>query len=507
MENTIRRARTSPTGAAIVERASRLLPESRQSISRIARRSVTPDLLILVLIATILRILAFGNLGIDHFDEGAYAMTADAISRNAWARLASPLQHHLSPLLFPLLSGAAMRLIGRSEFVMFGISIIAGIATVGLVYRVGLRWFGRSAAMTSGIIVCLSDFHILYSRAAMTDALFALLFLFAIACFEKAQNEKGFLWTVAAGITTGLAWNTKHHGWLALVVAGVAGLAHLRTGRTRELLPLVTRIVIAGAIALALYLPWLIYVQRQPGGYLGLMQEHSRYIDRSQVIQNIIAHLRFQLFLEGWATRAVPLAIAGWLISTAPPGRRTVAALFSFLLIAAAVWLGVSVVIAALAFVGVIFLWRERAERSRFMWFPIAFLVVLTIVTPFFRAYSRLLLPWFIAAALLAGLAVARLAAVRWRPSMPLAAAIIASAMMVAVTGLPRLSSPAVPWGARDALRNATNAVVTATNASMPVLVFGEPAVVYYLRQAGREAYNYRAREPNRYIADGRSYY
>ena len=111
-----------------------LLPESRESISRIAGTSVTPELLILLLIATVLRIAVFGNLGIDHFDEGAYAMTADAVSRNAWARLASPLQHHLSPPLCPILSGAAMRLIGRSEFVMFGISIVAGIATVGLVY-------------------------------------------------------------------------------------------------------------------------------------------------------------------------------------------------------------------------------------------------------------------------------------------------------------------------------------------------------------------------------------
>jgi 4-amino-4-deoxy-L-arabinose transferase-like glycosyltransferase len=66
--------------------------------------------------------------------------------------------------------------------------------------------------------LALSDFLVLYSRTALTDVLFVTLFVTALAAFTLAETRKSTWWAVLAGAATGLAWNTKYHGWLAAAI-------------------------------------------------------------------------------------------------------------------------------------------------------------------------------------------------------------------------------------------------------------------------------------------------
>jgi 4-amino-4-deoxy-L-arabinose transferase-like glycosyltransferase len=129
------------------------------------------DLLLLALAALIPRLIAFGSLGVDHFDEGGYAMTAAAIASGDAPRGFYPLLHYLSPPVYFGTGAVLMALLGTSSAtVLFGLSAAAGTATVLAVYLVGRRWLGRAAAGAAALAIALSDYHILYSRAGLTDA-------------------------------------------------------------------------------------------------------------------------------------------------------------------------------------------------------------------------------------------------------------------------------------------------------------------------------------------------
>ena len=145
----------------------------------------------LALLAAALRLWHLGDLGITHYDEGGYAMSALAIHDNAVPQDLYPLQHYLSPPVVFGLAGWLMQLLGTtSELALIGVSQGAGILTVPLLYVIGQRWLGRSAGLGAGLLLALSDYHILYSRTGLTDAPFVLLLLLAIWLYGLAHDRE-----------------------------------------------------------------------------------------------------------------------------------------------------------------------------------------------------------------------------------------------------------------------------------------------------------------------------
>ena len=108
--------------------------------------SVRWDVVLLALAAAVLRVIAFDRLGVDHFDEDGYAMTAAAIAAGEVPRGIYPLLHFPSPPLYFGTGAALMALFGTtSASVLLDLSAAGGVATVVAVYLVGRRWLGRAA--------------------------------------------------------------------------------------------------------------------------------------------------------------------------------------------------------------------------------------------------------------------------------------------------------------------------------------------------------------------------
>lgn len=450
--------------------------------------------LTLTLLAAVLRLWNLGDLGITHFDEGGYAMSALAIHDAAVPRDLYPLQHFLAPPVVFGLAGWLMRLLGTtSELALIGISLGAGILTVPLLYVIGQRWLGRSAGVGAALLLALSDYHILYSRTGLTDGPFVFLFLLAIWLYGLADDRESLWIAVLAGLATGLAWNTKYHGWLAGVIAGAALAPRLLARDTKSFLSGTGRVLLAAGIAMLVYLPWYLYVEGQEGGYARLVAEHSGFLKPFMAHKSTFVQLRSQLYLDGWFARIAPaLALGGaWFALSSDVRRRTRGlALWIAALLAAGVFVGETVTATLLAVVGVLLAFRSH---TRGHWLLLAYLGAFTVLTPLYTPYNRLLMPWLLAVFLFAGAALTALAREPAAGTFaagsfgPRRAVVVLAVALIGVIATGIRPTPPI-YAPTTGFRTASAELAELARGSEPVLVIGEPAVVFYLRRAGVRA-------------------
>ena len=452
------------------------------------------DLILLLAVlgvAGALRSWKFSELGLDHFDVGGYAMSALALATGDLSDL-YPLQRLLSPPLWFVLAGLVMKLSPASgDAAMLGLVVAIGALSCGLLYVVGRRWLGRLAGLSAATLLALSDFHIGLSRSALTDVLFTFLLIAALGLYAEAENRESFGWALLAGVATGLAWNTKYHGWLAGAIAGTALLPHLLKADWARFRRGLLRVVVAAAVATALYLPWVAWVENQDGGYAYLASYQSNYLDAANLLSNIKRHYYFQAYLSGWPSLlAVPLALVvgfawrrrldavalGWLAASVLVGHA----------------FGLTVLAGMLAVAGGLALARRRDPG---VWTLLAYALVFSVLSPLYKPYARLLLPWVGAIFLLAGAGIAALinsrdTASTRGPSGRFQLAGAAALCGVAVAGLLLMTPPprGATYRASNGLSRAAEALLPRIDTERPVVVLGEPAVVYYLRRAGIEA-------------------
>lgn len=464
------------------------------------------DLLILTIAAAALRLIGMSHLGIDHFDEGEYAMSATALATGTGSAAMYPLQHLHSPPLFFGLAAALMRISGTGLGSLFGISIAAGVGTVILVYGAAYQWFGRAAAGAAALAVAVSDFHILYSRAALADVLFADLLLLAVTLFAAADDRHDMRTAALAGLVTGLAWNTKYHGWLAIVVSAVAILSRAIAGDGRALRPAIARLGLGAAVAVAVYLPWFLYIVTQEGGYARLVAEQARFLQPTHVIQNVVADVRNLRYLEGWSTRLGGVALVGWIALVHPKARRADSLWVALLLLLAGLTVGTTVSLGVIS-VTTAFLMVRRKRLRPPLWYPVALLAVLTVLTPFYWPYPRLLLPLFIASVPIAGGALSGVLGEDLLPQERKAVFVTMLALSLFLAG-GVVAPAAFPWTPRNSLAIASKELNRLASLPDPIIVVAEPPVVYYLRRTGRVAWH--ADLPDdamRYVKTSEPYY
>jgi 4-amino-4-deoxy-L-arabinose transferase-like glycosyltransferase len=469
-------------------------------------------LLAILILAAVLRFWAWESVGLDHFDEGGYAMSARSIAEGAFSEDRYPLQHFLSPPFQFGTAGLVMLGWGVEDRLLAGLSAILGVATVGLVYLLATP-LGRPAAVAAGLLVALSDFHVLYSRSGLTDVAFGFWFLCALLAFARAERRASWAWAIGAGVATGLAWNTKYHGWLAVVVAGAAVvLGLLQTRDVRAFARGAARVVLAGIVAAALYAPWAYFVSEQPGGYARLVEEHSLYLRPLRAHRQAWTHVNTQLYLDGWLGRLAPLlgavALAAWtgkrgsppgdhargVVATATDAPNAGARLGRAGLVGAVgLVLGNSLYVGMAALVGVVSSFRIRDPGIRV---ALAFLAVFTVLTPLYYPYPRLVLPWLLAGSVLAGAGTAHLVA--GGRSLQLISPLGTRALRVALgAAVVVLMAVAVrvrpPWEAastfraKDGFRTAATDIAGRIPTGSRVVVWGEPGVVFYLRDSFAE--------------------
>ncbi len=315
-------------------------------------------------------------MAIEHFDEGVYA--SNLLFPNHDFRY--PDRHLYAPSLVPSLIEWSIILFGDKGIGPMLPSLLFGTLTIPLIWWVGRQWFGPPSGIAAATLLSLSDFHIAFSRSALTDVPLCFWLLLAVYFFERSFRDLSWPTAIAAGVTTGLAWWTKYNGWLPLAIS-LSGLLAWLLFASREERHFKRRLALWALAALLALAVWSPYWWSLPHGYGEVASNHRRYL----------------VGLSGWPAGAIQQI-----------GNQ----LFSIRVLAAASWIAICIVVLK---------FDVSASRSRFWieqhnlpthahpepadrrltqpeWLLAAWFIGLTLTTPLYHPYPRLALPWMASA-------------------------------------------------------------------------------------------------------------
>jgi 4-amino-4-deoxy-L-arabinose transferase-like glycosyltransferase len=114
------------------------------------------------------------------------------------------------------------RVFGFSSWSLLVPQALMGVATVGLVYDMTRRHFGRVAGFTAGLALVLTPIAVAISRHNNPDALLVLCCTAAVWCVVRAFEDGRTRWIVLAGVAVGLGFEAKMAAALLVVPAIVA---------------------------------------------------------------------------------------------------------------------------------------------------------------------------------------------------------------------------------------------------------------------------------------------
>ncbi len=162
----------------------------------------------------------------------------------------------IHPLGYYTLLWLWMKAAGDSVVAARSLSILAGMMTLLVVWRLAKEMFGRKTALAGLALAALSPFHIHYSQEIRMYAFLALWLLLAAYAYWRATQQGGQRWWLVFALTAALAQYT--HNLAAFFLIPLA-LWPLIGRQWRSALSL----ALAGVGALLLYLPWLVHLPAQ----------------------------------------------------------------------------------------------------------------------------------------------------------------------------------------------------------------------------------------------------
>ncbi|MEO6596416.1 MAG: glycosyltransferase family 39 protein [Planctomycetota bacterium] len=178
-------------------------------------------MLAFVLLALLLRLPLLGRS--IWFDEAC--MSHQRIG--TWPQLLATLYVDVHPPLYVVFMHFWNAAFGDSEWSMRLPPLLAGLASIPLLYWCGERLAGRKAALWAALLLCLSPVHIWYSAEARLYAPMVASTLLAIGTFDRLLADSPRRWWLAPLHLANLAVMLSLHYYLAVYVALLGTLAPL----------------------------------------------------------------------------------------------------------------------------------------------------------------------------------------------------------------------------------------------------------------------------------------
>ncbi|MFH1507428.1 MAG: glycosyltransferase family 39 protein [Candidatus Omnitrophota bacterium] len=112
-------------------------------------------------------------------------------------------------------------LFGQSEFSTRSLSVILGVLSILLIYRLGKLLFNKNVGLISASILSLSGYHIYYSQQLRNYSFFVFLGILSMIVFIKALRKKKHFLVFIYTITSILLLGSHPFGIFAFLTQGV----------------------------------------------------------------------------------------------------------------------------------------------------------------------------------------------------------------------------------------------------------------------------------------------
>ncbi|MCH2203316.1 MAG: glycosyltransferase family 39 protein [Fuerstiella sp.] len=255
-----------------------------------------------------LRFTAIDQLAVEHFDEGVYSSTVWYPQLRGEVY---PSRHLYAPPALPVMIAVASTLAG-ANLAPFIPGLLTGTVTILVVWGFTRAAFGTVAGLIVILLAALSDFHILYSRMALTDVPALMWIVLAVWLGVTGIDRRSPGTMLAAGIVCGCAWWTKYTGWLPIAIITSGSLFWWFIGGCRRcpFWRLVRLIGLMTLSACVVWSPWLITL-RDVGGYTAVAANHSAYrVAFNSWTQNLGTQITWYSLTDSWmASLAVGLGM------------------------------------------------------------------------------------------------------------------------------------------------------------------------------------------------------
>jgi 4-amino-4-deoxy-L-arabinose transferase-like glycosyltransferase/signal transduction histidine kinase len=222
-----------------------------------------PELAALLLLAALLNLWALSKNGFanDYYSAAVRSMSGSWHDFLFGSFDAKGLMTVDKPPLALWVQALSVKAFGFNSLAILVPQALMGVASVGLLYDLTRRRWGRSAGAVAGLALALTPVFVAVSRHNNPDALLVLCSVGALWCFLRALEDGSTKWLALAGVAVGLGFEAKM-GAALMVVPGMA-LAWLWVA-PRGRWTAVRQLAVAGTALLLVALAWPLVVWLTP---------------------------------------------------------------------------------------------------------------------------------------------------------------------------------------------------------------------------------------------------
>ena len=165
------------------------------------------------------------------------------------------------PPLGTMIMGLSVRLFGLSSWSILLPQVLAGVATVALLFWTVRRQFGPVAATIAGVVMALTPVAVLIFRYNNPDAILTLLLVAGAAALVRALETGRLRWVVLAAAFVGLGFDAKYLQAYLVLPAFALTYALAAPGRLRRR---IAGLTVAALTVLVTSLWWVVIVELIP---------------------------------------------------------------------------------------------------------------------------------------------------------------------------------------------------------------------------------------------------
>ena len=233
----------------------------------------TNQAVILTFLILLALTMVFGGLGTNHlipWDEAIYAKVAkNMVVDNQYLVLHwnNPSSGWFEkPPLYMWVMSFFMKFIGFNALAARIPSAVFGFLTVVLLFIMGKKLFGKTAAFLSSLALLTSVHFLYYSRASMLDVTTTFFITLALYMYWEAKERGKIYYWILSGLSVGLAVMTKGFiGLLPLLIIGLYEIYLFVFDKQKINLKIILRYLLVFASFLLISLPWHLVMYKMFG--------------------------------------------------------------------------------------------------------------------------------------------------------------------------------------------------------------------------------------------------